>query len=112
MPKIFARLRKPKAAIKKSANTTRPVARAKAAGATKVGLKPGDNWHKRNFFTEVFLPSLFAKRAGKQKAATALELKNGDLGVTWIGHASFLLQLEGHNPVSYTHLTLPTILRV
>lgn len=93
----FERLGKPKAQIKKSAHAPKPRARAKTAGAKKVGLKPANGWHKRNFFTEVLIPSIFTKRAGRHKAPEFPELKDGELGVTWIGHASFLLQLGGHN---------------
>ena len=33
--------------------------------------------------------------------------------ISYVGHASWLIQTAGLNiPVSYTHLTLPTILRV
>ena len=96
MPNPFSRIRKPKAEIKKS---PKPVAQPAAANgetpARKVGLKPNKDWHKRNFLTEVLIPSLFTKRAGRHKAPKFPELKDGEIGVTWIGHASFLIQAEG-----------------
>ena len=95
----FERLGKPKAQIKKSAHAPkhpeRP--RPKTGEAKKVGLKPANGWHKRNFFTEVLIPSLFTKRAGKHQVPEFPELKDGDIGVTWIGHASFLLQVCGQS---------------
>ena len=63
----------------------------------KVGLKPVDGWHKRNFVTEVLIPSLFTPRIGKQVSPLYPELESGEIGLTWIGHASFLLQAPGMN---------------
>lgn len=95
----FERFGRPKAEIRKSANSPKPVVRARPvqAPATKVGLKPGNGWHKRNFLTEVLIPSLFTKRAGAHKLPELPVLKENQLGVVWIGHASFLLQIGGHN---------------
>jgi len=58
----------------------------------KVGLKPGEGWHRRNFLTEVLIPSLFTKRVGEPVSPLFPELKEQEIGVTWIGHASFLIQ--------------------
>jgi L-ascorbate metabolism protein UlaG (beta-lactamase superfamily) len=101
VPNPFSRLRKSKADIKKSGPA--PKAHAiqrpahKATGATKVGLKPKNGWHKRNFLTEVLIPSLFARRLGRHEVPVFPPLNGGELGVTWIGHASFLLQLENQS---------------
>ncbi len=71
---------------------------AAKAGATRVGVKLEAGWHKRNFLTEVLLPSLFARRAGvKGKAALFPPLNPAQIGITWIGHASFLVQIAGLN---------------
>jgi hypothetical protein len=71
VPNPFSRLRNSKAEIKKSGPSPKAHAMQrpihKAAGATKVGLKPKGDWHKRNFLTEVLIPSLFAKRLGKHE---------------------------------------------
>ena len=60
--------------------------------STKVGLRPSADWHKRNFLTSVLIPSLFTKRAGKGGLPLFPKIKKGELGITWIGHASFLIQ--------------------
>jgi len=89
----FERLRKPKAQIQKSraAESGEPLA------VQKISLKPNPNWLKRNFLTQVLIPSLFAKRSGTLASPDFPKLEDGQMGLTWIGHASFLLQGAGHN---------------
>lgn len=67
--------------------------------ASRVSLRPKEGWHRRNFILEVLLPSLFQKRA-------AIETKpdspthphhHHQIGITWIGHASFLIRMAGFN---------------
>ena len=78
-----------------------PASNAKAGRAPakvrKVGLRPEKGWHKRNFLTQVLIPSLFTKRFGKHLHALLPALGEGQIGLTWIGHASFLLQTQGVN---------------
>ncbi|MGZ5022418.1 MAG: MBL fold metallo-hydrolase, partial [Chthoniobacterales bacterium] len=65
--------------------------------AKKVGLRPGADWHKRNFLTEVLIPSLFTSRAGKKGMPLFPKIQGGEICITWIGHASFLLQTRNVN---------------
>jgi L-ascorbate metabolism protein UlaG (beta-lactamase superfamily) len=65
--------------------------------ARRVGLKPGLDWHKRNFLTEVLIPSLFTKRSGLRANPLFPRVKAGEICITWIGHASFLIQVAGLN---------------
>jgi L-ascorbate metabolism protein UlaG (beta-lactamase superfamily) len=65
--------------------------------AAKVGLRPGSDWHKRNFLTSVLIPSLFTKRSGTRARPLFPKLGKGEIGITWIGHASFLIQMEEVN---------------
>ena len=94
----FQRIRAPKAEIKKSekaakAKNDTPV----DSSARKVGLKPKNGWQKRNFLTEVLLPSIFAPRSARLGTPIFPELKENEIGITWIGHASFLIQTHNHN---------------
>ncbi len=57
-----------------------------------ITMKPGAGWHKRNFLTEVMIPSMFTKRDGKNACPVFPPLSGGDVCVTWTGHASFLIQ--------------------
>lgn len=81
---------------KKSAGR-QPAERKAVAAAKKVGLKPARGWHKRNFVTEVLIPSIFTRRAGSKSAPRFPKLKAGEVGLTWIGHASFLVQTAHAN---------------
>ncbi|HEV3409723.1 MAG TPA: MBL fold metallo-hydrolase, partial [Chthoniobacterales bacterium] len=66
-------------------------------GAKRVGLKPGADWHKRNFLTSVLIPSLFTLRAGKKAMPVFPKVERDQICLTWIGHASFLLQTKEVN---------------
>jgi L-ascorbate metabolism protein UlaG (beta-lactamase superfamily) len=70
---------------------------AEGRSATRVGLKPGIDWHKRNFLTSVLIPSLFTKRSGYRAQPRFPRVRPGEICITWIGHASFLIQIEGMN---------------
>ena len=67
-----------------------------------VGLKPGRGWLRRNFITEVYLPSLFSKRRGSKRRGDSARpsypaLRGDEICLTWIGHASFLISWRGLN---------------
>ena len=90
--------RKKKAVIHKSPGANgAPVAATTKTVARKIGLKPGSGWHRRNFLTEVLLPTLFTRRAGKHAEARFERLGPRQLCITWIGHASFLIRGAGAN---------------
>lgn len=59
--------------------------------------KKAARWNERNFITEVLIPSLFVKRSGVQHRPVFPALHKGQIGLTWIGHASFLIQTPKHN---------------
>jgi len=60
-------------------------------------MKMGKGWHERNFLGEVLLPSLFTRRNGEIRTAIFPELTGNQICVTWIGHASFLVQTREHS---------------
>lgn len=62
-----------------------------------VDMKLGQGWHKRNFLAEVVIPSLFTKRHGTKVKPVFPELAQGQVCITWIGHASFLVQTPEHS---------------
>ncbi|MEO8353316.1 MAG: MBL fold metallo-hydrolase [Chthoniobacteraceae bacterium] len=99
MPIRFTRKSKTKAEIKRSAGPapSAPINGEAPPKKRKVGLKPTNGWHRRNFLTEVLIPSMFARRSGGHLNAKFPELQADEVGITWIGHASFLLQTRTHN---------------
>jgi L-ascorbate metabolism protein UlaG (beta-lactamase superfamily) len=62
-----------------------------------VDMKLGSGWHKRNFLAEVVIPSMFTRRHGEKNKPVYPELREGELCITWIGHASFLIQTQEHS---------------
>ncbi len=66
--------------------------------STRVRLRPSPDWHKRNFLADVLIPSLFTKRSGEHSRVPLFpKLKPGEFCLTWIGHASFLIQTPEMN---------------
>jgi L-ascorbate metabolism protein UlaG (beta-lactamase superfamily) len=65
----------------------------------KVGLLPMKGWSRRNFnfVRRVMLPQLFSLRTNTPLRPDLLTHDTGEFQVTWIGHASFLIQTEGLN---------------
>lgn len=65
--------------------------------STRIKLRPRSDWHKRNFLTTVLIPSLFTKRAGDHVRPHFPKIRKGEICITWIGHASFLIQTHEVN---------------
>ena len=65
----------------------------------KVGLLPAHGWRKRNlqFLGDVLIPTLLAPRKPGHDAAPVPNAAHHEIGVTWLGHAGFLVQMEGVN---------------
>jgi L-ascorbate metabolism protein UlaG (beta-lactamase superfamily) len=61
----------------------------------KRKTKKAGAWNE--FITEVLIPSFFVRKSGVEHRPVFPELKPGQLGITWIGHASFLIQTPRHN---------------
>ena len=62
-----------------------------------ISMKLGQGWHKRNYLTQVIIPSLFSPRQVVPPGTKLPELSLGQIGITWIGHASFLIQTPQHS---------------
>ena len=63
----------------------------------QIGLLPSQGWQRRNyrFLRNVVIPSMFAARGGESSTPEpACSTKNR---LTWIGHATYLLQIDGKN---------------
>ena len=63
----------------------------------QIGLLPSQGWQARNyrFLRNVVIPSMFSPRAG---CSSALSTQRATVErLTWIGHATYLLQIGGKN---------------
>ena len=78
-------------------NVVRQASQDGAKKSTRVKLRPGSDWTKRNFLTSVLIPTLFTKRSGGRDRPLFPKVQPGQVCITWIGHASFLIQTHEVN---------------
>lgn len=62
-------------------------------------LTPTKSFAPRRFFKEYVWKPLFMRRQGRQYSPDYPELTEGEVALTWIGHASFLIQFTTVNIV-------------
>jgi L-ascorbate metabolism protein UlaG (beta-lactamase superfamily) len=60
-------------------------------------LTPSRHFAPRKFFQEMIVKALLTKRKGVQRTPTFPRLEEGQVAITWIGHASFLIQFTDLN---------------
>ena len=60
-------------------------------------LTPSQHFNPRTFFRELVWKALLTPRTGYHKIPTFPKLAHGQVAITWIGHASFLLQFTDLN---------------
>lgn len=60
-------------------------------------LTPSNHFNPRTFFHEMVWKAWMTKRTGSTKTPEFPPLKDDELALTWIGHASFLAQFNGLN---------------
>lgn len=60
-------------------------------------LTPTRSFHARSFLREMFWKPLLTRRNGRPRKPAFPTLAHGQVAITWIGHASFLLQFNDLN---------------
>jgi len=60
-------------------------------------LTPGNHFNPKTFFHEMVWKALLTKRTGGHRKPEFPTLKIGEVALTWIGHASFLIQFTDLN---------------
>jgi L-ascorbate metabolism protein UlaG (beta-lactamase superfamily) len=74
----------------------RPAPRRKLPRSFKE-LTPAKHFNPRTFFKELVLKGWFTPRHGQPRHPVFPKLKYGEVAITWIGHASFLIQFTDLN---------------
>jgi L-ascorbate metabolism protein UlaG (beta-lactamase superfamily) len=75
----------------------RPVPPPRRAPKSFKDLTPAQHFSPGKFFRELVWKALLTRRRGEHKPPTFPKLKPGQMAVTWIGHASFLIQFTDLN---------------
>jgi len=60
-------------------------------------LTPANHFNPRTFFREMVWKALLTPRTGEHQRPTFPKLRKGQVAITWIGHASFLIQFTDLN---------------
>jgi L-ascorbate metabolism protein UlaG (beta-lactamase superfamily) len=60
-------------------------------------LTPSNHFNPRTFFSEMIWKALLTKRTGQHRRPAFPKLSAGQIALTWIGHASFLVQFTDLN---------------
>ncbi|HEY3932009.1 MAG TPA: MBL fold metallo-hydrolase, partial [Verrucomicrobiae bacterium] len=76
--------------------SSRPAPRRKLPRSFK-DLTPAKHFNPRTFFQELILKGWFTPRHGQPRRPVFPKLKHGEVAITWIGHASFLIQFTDLN---------------
>ena len=82
--------------MKKQPSPQPPFARRRLPRSLKE-LTPSKHFNPRTFFREMVWKALLTRRTGQQKRPVFPKLNYGQVAITWIGHASFLIQFTDLN---------------
>src|SRR5664280_44669 len=75
----------------------RPTAPRRRLPRSFKDLTPSKHFNPRTFFHEMVWKALLPRRTGQQKRPVFPKLNHGQVAITWIGHASFLIQFTDLN---------------
>jgi L-ascorbate metabolism protein UlaG (beta-lactamase superfamily) len=81
----------------KKASPTRPAPPRRKIPRSFKDLTPAKHFNPRTFFQELILKGWFTPRHGEHRRPIFPRLRHGQMAVTWIGHASFLIQFTDLN---------------
>src|SRR5439155_23288775 len=73
-------------------------------------LTPSKAFSPRTFFYEMVWKVLLTRREGQHKMPAFPKRNAGQAALTWIGHASFLIQFNDLNDLTHPHLPNRSVL--
>ena len=76
---------------------SRPVPPRRRIPRSFKDLTPAKHFNPRTFFRELVWKALLTPRTGQHRRPVFPKLSRGQIAVTWIGHASFLIQFTDLN---------------
>jgi len=76
---------------------SKPSAKTRRIPRSFKELTPTRAFNPRTFFHEMVWKALLTKRTGNHQHPEFPQLKKGQVAITWIGHASFLIQFSDLN---------------
>jgi L-ascorbate metabolism protein UlaG (beta-lactamase superfamily) len=74
-----------------------PLRRRRRIPRSFKDLTPSNHFNPGTFFYEMVWKAWLTKRTGEHKRPVFPRLQHGDVAITWIGHASFLVQFNDLN---------------
>jgi L-ascorbate metabolism protein UlaG (beta-lactamase superfamily) len=77
--------------------TSRPNGARRKLPRSFKELTPAKHFNPATFFREMVLKGWFTPRHGEHRRPVFPKLKHGEVAITWIGHASFLIQFTDLN---------------
>jgi L-ascorbate metabolism protein UlaG (beta-lactamase superfamily) len=77
--------------------TRRPAPPRRRLPKSFKDLTPSKHFNPRTFFHEMVLKALLTRRTGQHQKPVFPKLNFGEVAITWIGHASFLIQFTDLN---------------
>lgn len=83
--------------MKESGRHHKPAPRPRKLPKSFKDLTPTNAFNPRTFFHEFVWKALITKRGGEHKKPEFPKLEHGQVAITWIGHASFLIQFNDLN---------------
>ena len=75
----------------------RPVPAQQPLPRSFKDLTPARHFNPRTFFREMVWKALLTRRTGQHRQPVFPKLNFGQVAITWIGHASFLVQFTDLN---------------
>src|SRR5437588_7301134 len=96
-PTLYQYWRQESGMIKDTNSPAEPSRRRRRLPRSFKELTPSNHFNPRTFFYEMGWKALLTPRIGQHQRPVFPKLRRGHVALTWIGHASFLVQFSDLN---------------